>query len=345
MFPHLSQMKYLPTQWIEEKERRKSACSRGMFSVLGPTIAEDRQHARARHRTTFFETQLLAIDGGPTPGARGGGGRTYARTPSQPLAPGTGTWRDDGVENGVEAYRPADQPRPYRSGSAMRDGRHRGTIEGAGYSSGHRHRLVGGGSQGAFVELHASATVPGKRRGITIYQRVYPLLKLGHPQAERAWFAHAERLNWGWIGRVRRGVHLGCATASDRWCFTSTACWFKKASGKARRASDCRLTKKAAWPCYVVSVRRPRAKRKSYHCPGHGSTPKVAREARVSAREPWLLVHDARLCVRMLPSKSSRSTRAVCRLRRASATTSRRRSVWGRTSAARARLGGGRRCS
>ena len=177
------------------------------------------------------------------------------------------------------------------------------------------------GPGGVFVELRASATVPGKGRGITIYQQVYPLSKLGNPKAERAflnalyrwigadievivitdagfrraWFAHVEHLGWGWIGRVRRGVHLGRTTARGLWSFTSAGCWFKRASGKAQRISDCRLTKKAAWPCDVVSVRRHGAKRKLYRCPGHGSTPKAAREARASAKEPWLLVHGARL--------------------------------------------------
>lgn len=177
------------------------------------------------------------------------------------------------------------------------------------------------GPGGAFVELRACATLPGKGRGIPIYQRVYPLAKLGNPRAERAlldvlhewigndprvivitdagfrraWFAHLERLGWDWIGRVRRGVHLGQATAGTGWCFTSAACWFEKANGKARRECDCRLTKKAAFPCDVVLVRRRGGKRKSYRCPGHGSSSKATREARASAREPWLLVHGARL--------------------------------------------------
>lgn len=177
------------------------------------------------------------------------------------------------------------------------------------------------GPGGAFVELRAAATVPGKGRGITIYQQVYPLAKLGNPQAERAllkalhgwighdvevivitdagfrraWFAQVERLGWGWIGRVRRGVHLGRTNARGLWCFMSAANWFTRANGQARRQSDCRLTKKAAWPCDVVLVRRPRVKRQCYRCPGHGSTAKATREASVSAREPWLLVHSARL--------------------------------------------------
>lgn len=176
------------------------------------------------------------------------------------------------------------------------------------------------GPGGAFVELRASATVPGKGRGITIYSQVYPLSTLGNPKAEhallkalhgwighdakvivitdagfrRAWFAQVEHLGWGWIGRVRRGVHLG-REARGRWWFTSAAHWFKRASAKAQREDNCRLTKKAAWPCDVVLVRRPRAKRKFYCCPGHGSSSKAAHEARVSAREPWLLVHGTRL--------------------------------------------------
>ena len=176
------------------------------------------------------------------------------------------------------------------------------------------------GPGGAFVELRASATVPGKGRGITLYQQVYPLAQLGCPKAERAlldalhgwigtdiavivitdagfrraWFTQVERLGWGWIGRVRRGVHLGRKTR-DGFRFTPVADWFERACAKARRHTDCRLTRKAAWPCDVVLVRRRRVRRQAYRCPGHGSTPKAAKEAKISAREPWLLVHCARL--------------------------------------------------
>src|SRR3989344_8635292 len=100
MFPRLSQMKYLSTQRIEDKERRKSACSRGMFSVLGPTIAEDRQHARARHRTTFYRNATPRHPCGPAPGARGGGGRAHARTPAPSLPPGAGARRGGGGGGG-----------------------------------------------------------------------------------------------------------------------------------------------------------------------------------------------------------------------------------------------------
>src|SRR3989304_5312121 len=92
MFPRLSQMKYLPTQRIEDKERRKSACSRGIFSVLGPTIAEDRQHARARHRTTFYRSAAHRHTCCPAPGAWGCRGGAHARTPSQVSRAWHGGW-------------------------------------------------------------------------------------------------------------------------------------------------------------------------------------------------------------------------------------------------------------
>jgi hypothetical protein len=172
------------------------------------------------------------------------------------------------------------------------------------------------GPGGAFVELRAAVSRPGRGRAITVYQRVYPLAKLGNARVERAflgwigrgvevivitdagfrrpWFAHVERLGWGWIGRVRRGVHLGYPNGGD-WYFESAAGWFTRARAKARRFIDCRLTQRAAWPCDVVLVRRRGTKRRPYRCPGHGSSPKAAREARVSAKEPWLLVHSGRL--------------------------------------------------
>src|SRR4030067_486573 len=90
MFPRLSQMKYLPTQRIEDKERRKSACSRGIFSVLGPTLAEDRQHARARHRTTFYRSAAHRHTCCPAPGAWGCRGGAPARAPCQSLERGPG---------------------------------------------------------------------------------------------------------------------------------------------------------------------------------------------------------------------------------------------------------------
>lgn len=169
---------------------------------------------------------------------------------------------------------------------------------------------------GAFVELRAAVTCPGMGRALTVYQQVYPQGKLGNGKAERAlletlrswvrtdievivltdagfrraWFARLERLGWGWIGRVRRGV---CLAQDGQWA--SVGHWFARATGRAARYSDCRLSKRGAFACEVVLVRRRAVGGQRSRRPGHGSTPKATREAREAAREPWLLAHSARL--------------------------------------------------
>jgi hypothetical protein len=173
---------------------------------------------------------------------------------------------------------------------------------------------------GTFVELRAAATCAGMGRALTIYQKVYPKAKLGNAKAERTlletlyrwvatdievilvtdagfrrpWFAQVERLGWAWVGRVRRGVCVAQGHGNHgNWA--SVATWFGHATGRACRFIDCRLSKTAALPCDVVLVRRRVVGGKRYYRPGHGATPKAIREARQSAREPWLLAQSRRL--------------------------------------------------
>lgn len=170
---------------------------------------------------------------------------------------------------------------------------------------------------GQFVELRAAVTWLGMGRALTIYQQVYPLSKLGNAKAERLlldilhawvgegiqvtvvtdagfrrpWFAQVERMGWSWIGRIRRGVKV----SRDHVHWVEAGQWFEQASTRARRWSGCYLSKKAAWPCDMVLYRNRARGRKAYRCPGHGSTPKAAKEARASAHEPWLLAHSPKL--------------------------------------------------
>jgi hypothetical protein len=170
---------------------------------------------------------------------------------------------------------------------------------------------------GAFVELRAALTWLGMGRGLTIYQQVYPESKLGNGRAERAlldtlrgwiaagveviivtdagfrrpWFTHVERLGWSWIGRIRAGVGVSC----DRTHWEQASAWFAKASGKACRWSDCWLTRRFRFACDMVLYRRRAVGGKRYGRAGHGATPKARREAKASAREPWLLAHSPRL--------------------------------------------------
>jgi hypothetical protein len=170
---------------------------------------------------------------------------------------------------------------------------------------------------GAFVELRAVATRAGMGRGLTIYQQVYPEKKLGNARAERAliqtlhgwmpagvrviiitdagfrrpWFTQVERLGWSWIGRIRAGV----CVSRDGTHWDQATVWFAKATGKACRWSDCWLTVRFRFACDMVLYRRHTVGGKRYGRAGHGSTPKARREAKASAREPWLLTHSPQL--------------------------------------------------
>lgn len=170
---------------------------------------------------------------------------------------------------------------------------------------------------GVFVELRAVATRIGMGRGLTIYQQVYPEKKLGNGGAERAllktlyewmptgvhviiitdagfrrpWFTQVERLGWSWIGRIRSGV----CVSRDRTHWEQASAWFAKATGKACRWSDCWLTRQYRFACDMVLYRRRAVGGKRYGRAGHGATGKVRREAKASAREPWLLAHSPQL--------------------------------------------------
>ena len=170
---------------------------------------------------------------------------------------------------------------------------------------------------GAFVELRAVATRTGMGRGLTIYQQVYPEKKLGNAAVERAllkrlqdwmpagvqviiitdagfrrpWFTQVERQGWSWIGRIRAGV----CVSRDRTDWAQASAWFTKATRKACRWNDCWLTRQFHFACDMVLYRRRALGGKRYGRAGHGSTPKARREAKASAREPWLLAHSKKL--------------------------------------------------
>jgi hypothetical protein len=170
---------------------------------------------------------------------------------------------------------------------------------------------------GAFVELRAAVTWPGAGRALPVYQRVYPLHRLGDPQAEQAllrclqawipadkrvivvtdagfrrpWFNQVSRLGWAWIGRVRQGVSL----SQDRRCWMPVADWFDSATSQARRIPSGWLARKKPMPCAIVLYRRRRQGRKQWGVQGQPRSTKAAREARLREREPWLLVHSPQL--------------------------------------------------
>ena len=171
---------------------------------------------------------------------------------------------------------------------------------------------------GTFVELRAALVRAGMGRGLTLYQEVHALCKLSNPQVERRflntlhsvmpqdvsvviltdagfhqpWFAHVERLGWGWVGRVRSG---GGHLSQDQEHWQDASGWFAKATRQARRMSGCWLTKRHRLACDVVLYRRRMKGGKRYGRAGHKVTPKARQEARKSAHEPWLLAHSPSL--------------------------------------------------
>lgn len=170
---------------------------------------------------------------------------------------------------------------------------------------------------GKFVELRAALVHAGMGRGLTLYQQVYPVSKLGHARCEaallrslhawlpagtpvilvtdagfrRPWFVHIERLGWMWVGRIRSGVQL--SREGVHW--EDAAGWFAQATGQAQRWCGCSLTRRYRFACDMVLVRHRALAGKRYGRAGHGSTPKARREARARAHEPWLLAHSAQL--------------------------------------------------
>lgn len=170
---------------------------------------------------------------------------------------------------------------------------------------------------GQFAELRATVTRLGMGRALTIYQQVYPQAQQGSPRVERqllerlrqwiapgtavivvsdagfrrAWFAHLERLGWGWIGRVRGSVCL--AHGPGPW--ERAATWFTRATTRAQRWSECQLTRGRPLACEVVLVRKRPLGRVPYCRPGHGGNTRSQRKAQRRGREPWLLAHSVRL--------------------------------------------------
>jgi hypothetical protein len=170
---------------------------------------------------------------------------------------------------------------------------------------------------GTLVELRAAVTRLGMGRALTVYQQVYPLAKLGNAKAERElletlrswisedmqvivvsdagfrrpWFVQVERCGWSWIGRIRRGVNV----SRDARVWLSAEQWFEDATRKARRWTNCYLSKKAPWLCDMVLYKARLCARKLYRRPGHGSSGKAIKEARARAHEPWLLAHSGEL--------------------------------------------------
>ena len=164
---------------------------------------------------------------------------------------------------------------------------------------------------GRFVELRAAVTWPGMGRALTVFQEVHPLAKLGNAQIEQAflerlsrwiggnthvtvisdagfrrpWYLQVEKYGWSFVGRLRGSVQF----SRDGCTFAPATAWFEHARTKAVRWKDCTLTQRFPFLLDVVAYKAPTVGRKSYRAHTHRAGGRAPQEARVSAREPWLL--------------------------------------------------------
>ena len=163
---------------------------------------------------------------------------------------------------------------------------------------------------GAWCALRAATPAGG--RTVTVYERIYPIKRINSPAAEReflallaqvvpdgvrpivvtdagfrsGWMRAVAGYGWDYIGRVRNNVKvLGGTDIQWRACATLHA-------GAGQRAEDLgayRIVQAEPTPCRLIRVRRPRRCRDQLTRAGQPQQGNVARKARKSAREPWLL--------------------------------------------------------
>ena len=204
---------------------------------------------------------------------------------------------------------------------------------------------------GEFVELRAAVTRPGMGRALSVYQRVYPLAKMGNARAERAllealraWMRPGDRSEHrhrcglsAAVVCLRRGAGLdvgsgGCAGAcASARPIRSRARWrtgLRAPPAGPARWHECCLGARYASPCDLVLVRRRRVgPANTTPDPVMARSPKRApRHAPVRrSRGCWRTRGN---CAPIAQTRSWHSTRNACRSRRTSATASRRAWAW-----------------
>jgi hypothetical protein len=161
--------------------------------------------------------------------------------------------------------------------------------------------------------LRATLIIRKHGRGITLYEEVHPVKKLGNAKIHEAflkklkemaprkckpiiitdagflvpWLKMVSSIGWDYVGRVR-GTYLYKDSKNSHWCSIKEL--FKKASTKATFIKDFQLSKNAEWNCSAVLVKKKVKGRKQKGSKGKISKAKASREHAVRAREPWLLV-------------------------------------------------------
>jgi len=156
------------------------------------------------------------------------------------------------------------------------------------------------------------AAVPMGGRALTVYERIFPLRRLGQPRAQREflrelkrllpatvcpilvtdagfrsdWYRAARALGWHFIGRLRNNTHVRAAP-DDAW--VPCASLHRRISDGVHELGDYTLVKGQPMAARLVLARHRKGRGRHAH-----STPLPRgtndRKCRKRAREPWLLV-------------------------------------------------------
>lgn len=178
---------------------------------------------------------------------------------------------------------------------------------------------------GAWALLRAAVPIGG--RALTLFERIYPATQVNSPAAQKAflielaqvvpqgivpvlvtdagfrsdWFRAVADRGWDYIGRIRNNTAV---------CRLSDACWqpckdlFEGATGTAADLGGHTIVKGHPWACRLVRIRRSGKGRRSLTRKGTPTRATVARKARKSAHEPWLLATS-------LPSRAASAAHIV----------------------------------
>lgn len=156
------------------------------------------------------------------------------------------------------------------------------------------------------------AAVPVAGRAVTLYERIYSAKQVNSPKAQRAflkelatvmptgtvpvlvtdagfrsdWFRAVAEYGWDYIGRIRNNTCV-CSAADSLW--QPCTGLFDGATRTARDLGSYTIVKRNPWACRLVRVRRSCKRRHQRTRKGTPVQGTVARKARKSAREPWLL--------------------------------------------------------
>jgi hypothetical protein len=157
------------------------------------------------------------------------------------------------------------------------------------------------------------AAVPVGGRALTLYEQVFPLRRMGQPQAQREflqqlgrvvpagtlpilvtdagfrsdWLRAVRAMGWDFIGRLRNNTQVA---SGDGGQWRGCAQLHSLATGGARDMGAYRVVKGNPLRCRLVLAKRQPKGRERLTRAGLPEQGCSSRKARKAAREPWLLV-------------------------------------------------------